>query len=1279
MQIIKPLRLGIMTKAIADRPRGRLVMSGLVCFDLLHPETLLTEQAMWDSITPLLGEQGTLDAWTPKIHGEVLLWGTAAAPGGQPVTQMQVSLAVGEQIRKILQIRGDRHWQQTLMGESATDPTPFVSMPLTYERAFGGEGFTSNPVGAGHDALRRIRNGESVALPNIEHPSNPLLHPKQVPQPATLMPVCLSWPGYGPGGTYDDAWRKHRFPAVPLDYNWQAYNVAPLDQRIPSYFHGAESLELRGMHPDHEHIRSHLPGLRMRYFTLRKNRTQLEEATAVLDSICLFPSALRGVLVYRSELELPKGDDLQHIEAIMVACERAGEPRSDEYYEDIFRLRTGKDKALYALSDYQLMPPFSNADQLRLDARREEVRQEKADLSGKKEAWFAAFAAASVGFSLPDKFFHHDKTNDLPAMPVITDLDRELGNVDLASIRNTAHAIRDQLTAQADLMFKDADIKIAEVTRQGEILNQARLTGDMSPMLALADKSADPPDPTLSDTACTLNGIADRLEAEPDWSLSQATKSLTKSFQNDALAKAKEYEALLTPEDKERLAQASDALAQDAEKSTTPDSPESPESRTQFVATLRQIATGLAGKATPETQTAADLAGNQSDLFLHSMGLIGTASQAAPDVSSHIKMLGETLRDAQPEQGAEALIAALTSLPGTSAMDWAPMKVSLEQALQSQPDLLQKIGQGLAQPPDPQTIRAQLAAQFDFKSNRDAILSIPDEAQQASALAQLERSENDMLKSLGALAPDAVQDGKLDWEIFLSQMGIGDTPALPTIAPDMTAPEPPELQALQRARSLALGLPGVFRFGPELPPETPEEVKGRQQQEELFQNEDPVLNSHNNAMISEYLQASEDATQQHGELNAQARQDISDRMISHAQKQLATDPVKDNARMDKMVALTATAATMGHSIWRETAPGIEQLSRSGRQTSLVPMMASSDITPAIAQAVGAVVRQQAANGISLARRDLAGADLRGAQLLGVDLTGAFLEHADLSGADLSGAQCEGAVFTGACLTGAKLRGAQLKNTNFGQAQATHADFSGAQMDDANLYQANFNGADLRNVQLGKCNALQASFVQARFDHSRCDAGNFIKTDLSRATLSSANWHKAIFIKAKLNDSLARHANLRKCVFAEVEANDCDFSGADLRGVIAVKSSFKNLNAVDAQAEGSGWAQSDLSGAHFSRAGLKQAGFMAARLDGADLSYTNLHRAVLVNASLRGSSFEGAQLFEASFRGADLSHANLRHANLHRADLANTTLDGCDITGARRLQTTLEMPSAVPCD
>lgn len=1263
MQIIKPLRLGLMTKAIAERPQGRLIMSGLVCFDLLSPEIILTEQAMWDSIIPVLGEQGGLDAWTAKRHGEVLLWGSAAASGGLAVTQMQVKLKLGEQISKTLQIHGDRHWQATLMSAKISPPATFVSMPLTYERSFGGQGYTANPIGIGYDALRRMQEGEHVTLPNIEYPGNPLLHPQQEPLPAALMPVSLSWPGYGPGGCYDDDWRKNRFPAVPLDYNWQAYNVAPFDQRIQGYFQGGEILELQGMHPEHAQIHSRLPALRMRFFTRRKNNMQLEESSSVLDSVCLFPSVLRGVLIFRSEITLPKGDDLQHIQAVMLACERVGEARPHEHYEEIFQLRTGEDKGLHALSDYQLMPAFSIADQLRLDARREEVRRETSDLNNKKDAWFAAFAAASVDFTLPDGFFKHDGRDELPVMPIITDLDYELGNVDLAALKNTVNAISDSLSAKAEVMFKDADIQFADLRRKAEILHTARRSGDLAPLSALTAESTALVNPAMADMARTLNEVADRLEAESDWPLSQATQSLSKSFQNDAPDHAKINDPL---------------LAEDTEISTPPDSVDSYESRTQAISIFRQIADAFTGETTSASQASAKPDSTKMEHFLQSMGLGAATSQEIPDVSLFLQTLGETMRDAPAEDGVSALVAVLSSLPGSSAVDCETMKAGLTESLQNSPDLLKTIGHGLIEPPDSQMMCAQLAAQLNFKSTKDAMSAISDETQRANGLELLEQSERDIVKHLGALVPDAVNNGKLDFENFLSKMGVGDIPVIPVAPLNIVAEESPALQALRRAKSLALGVPGVYRVGPELPPETPGEIHGRKLQDEFFQHEDPDANARSNAAISEFLQATQDA-HQHGEMNAMVRQTIADRMSSHVQTQPAADAVKEQIRAAKMLAMAGTSASMGHSIWRNMASEFEQMFRKGRQQAPVPMIECSDITSEIALVVGAVIRQQVAAGISLAGRDLAGADLRGAQLVGVDLTGAFLEHADLSGADLSGALCEGTVFTGACLAGAKFRGAQLKQANLGQVRATQADFYDSRMDGANLYQADFSGTDLRNVNLGNCNALQAKFVQARFDQSSSKDGIFIESDLSGSTLDGVIWEKAVFIKAKLNDSQAHEADLRECVFAEVEANECDFSGTDLRGVIAVQSNFINLLAVGVQAIGSGWAQSNLTGADFRRAELQQAGFMDARLDGADLSYANLHRAILLNASLRGSCLDGAQLFEASLRGADLSHASLRQANLHAADLDNATLDLCDMSGARRLQTNLEMPSACPSD
>src|SRR5690606_16313300 len=68
-----------------------------------------------------------------KVATDVIVVGQAHAPGGQPVTQLDVGLRVGP-IQKVLRVFGDRFWNA--FGPSA--PQPFVSMPLVYERAYGG-------------------------------------------------------------------------------------------------------------------------------------------------------------------------------------------------------------------------------------------------------------------------------------------------------------------------------------------------------------------------------------------------------------------------------------------------------------------------------------------------------------------------------------------------------------------------------------------------------------------------------------------------------------------------------------------------------------------------------------------------------------------------------------------------------------------------------------------------------------------------------------------------------------------------------------------------------------------------------------------------------------------------------------------------------------------------------------------------------------------------------------------------------------------------------------
>ena len=65
---------------------------------------------------------------------EVLLLGAAYGPDGQAVPERRVSLRVGIH-RRELQVTGDRHWTDR---ETISAPVPFVRMPMTFDRTFGG-------------------------------------------------------------------------------------------------------------------------------------------------------------------------------------------------------------------------------------------------------------------------------------------------------------------------------------------------------------------------------------------------------------------------------------------------------------------------------------------------------------------------------------------------------------------------------------------------------------------------------------------------------------------------------------------------------------------------------------------------------------------------------------------------------------------------------------------------------------------------------------------------------------------------------------------------------------------------------------------------------------------------------------------------------------------------------------------------------------------------------------------------------------------------------------
>ena len=115
-----------------------------------------------------------------KPSTDIVMVGEACATDKRPVTQLDVSLAVAD-LRKTIRVFGDRRWDAGLLGLHMTPPIPFESMPLIYERAFGGFHEVSpektlyeprNPIGTGFKGKRSNKEFTDTMLPNLEDPAD---------------------------------------------------------------------------------------------------------------------------------------------------------------------------------------------------------------------------------------------------------------------------------------------------------------------------------------------------------------------------------------------------------------------------------------------------------------------------------------------------------------------------------------------------------------------------------------------------------------------------------------------------------------------------------------------------------------------------------------------------------------------------------------------------------------------------------------------------------------------------------------------------------------------------------------------------------------------------------------------------------------------------------------------------------------------------------------------------------------------------------------------------
>lgn len=244
-----------------------------------------------------------------KKGTDVVLVGSAWAPGGRPTWQMDVSLSVGP-MSKIVRVFGDRVWQNGIAAPAWV--TPFVQMPLVWERAFGGRdeccepaaADPRNPVGVGFRGRNSSMSVAGMALPNIEDPASPISSPNQAPSPAGVGPISPHWqPRQSFAGTYDSNWLEKRAPYLPHDFDARFCQIAPAGLSMSTHLRGGDPVQILGATPSGV-ARFFLPTARLEV-TYLLDRGQ-ETRAAALDTVILEPDAGRVIVVWRAALPCDK-------------------------------------------------------------------------------------------------------------------------------------------------------------------------------------------------------------------------------------------------------------------------------------------------------------------------------------------------------------------------------------------------------------------------------------------------------------------------------------------------------------------------------------------------------------------------------------------------------------------------------------------------------------------------------------------------------------------------------------------------------------------------------------------------------------------------------------------------------------------------------------------------------------------------------------------------------------------------------------------------------------
>lgn len=286
-----------------------------------------------------------------KENADLLILGQAYAPENRPVGRMPVEIRLGD-FRNRLMVFGDRHWTRQFV---LSRPQPFLSMPIVYDNAYGGDArhldeiqapYPPNPLGKGFVVLEE--DVEGVPLPNIEDPDELIQNWKDQPTPGGFAPLPRFSSLRGLRGARVDLEQKQT-TIEPL-----YFNSAHPKMMLPELPLGAEG-EVQGM--TREGVwRFKLPEL---YISVV---VSLGGATSRFlmrpDTLCLMPDDKRFFLLLRHAFVYPFIPEQKRVTHLIKIDERgAGEFAA-------FKHNTLIEAAAQPDDPIQMIPVLENMDVL---------------------------------------------------------------------------------------------------------------------------------------------------------------------------------------------------------------------------------------------------------------------------------------------------------------------------------------------------------------------------------------------------------------------------------------------------------------------------------------------------------------------------------------------------------------------------------------------------------------------------------------------------------------------------------------------------------------------------------------------------------------------------------------------------------------------------------------------------------------------------------------------------------------------------------------------------